>query len=159
MHAEPLPEHQWLNRLVGSWRSEASAQMGPNEPPIKLEGTESFRSVGGVWFIGEGTGQMPGGDPTQTIMSLGYDGRQGRYVGTFLGSMMHEIWIYVGSLDAARQKLVLDTTGPNFEQDGMAQYQDIIEFISDDHRTLSSQILDKEGVWQPFMTAHYYRTA
>ena len=38
----------------------------------------------------------------------------------------------------------------------MAKYQDIIEIVSDDHRTLSSQILT-DGKWHRFMTAHYRR--
>ena len=49
--------------------------------------------------------------------------------------------------------------GPNFSGYGtMVQYQDIIEFVSDDHRTLSSQMLGADGQWVPFMKAHYRRT-
>jgi hypothetical protein len=39
----------------------------------------------------------------------------------------------------------------------MAKYQDIIEFRSDDHRLLRSQVLQKDGTWNHFMTAHYRR--
>jgi hypothetical protein len=39
----------------------------------------------------------------------------------------------------------------------MAKYQDIMEFVSDDHRTLSSQMQNDDGTWNKFMTAHYYR--
>jgi len=39
----------------------------------------------------------------------------------------------------------------------MAKYQDIIEFVDDDHRILSSQVLGTDGQRQPFMKAHYRR--
>jgi uncharacterized protein DUF1579 len=39
----------------------------------------------------------------------------------------------------------------------MAKYHDIIEFVSDDHRTLSSQSLGHDGQWHPSMKAHYRR--
>jgi hypothetical protein len=54
---------------------------------------------------------------------------------------MTHLWPYNGTLDAAGKVLTLDSEGPSFSGDGtMAKYQDIIEFIGDDHRTLSSQI-------------------
>jgi Protein of unknown function (DUF1579) len=37
------------------------------------------------------------------------------------------------------------------------QYQDTIEFKSDDHRTLTARMLDDDGKWVQFMTADYRR--
>jgi hypothetical protein len=54
--------------------------------------------------------------------------------------------------------LTLDAEGPSFtDPKVMAKYQDIIEIISPDHRTLSSQLLGGDGQWHRFMTAHYRR--
>jgi hypothetical protein len=54
--------------------------------------------------------------------------------------------------------LTLDTEGPSFSGDGtMAKYQDTIEFIDDNYRTLRSQFLNADGSWQEFMIAHYRR--
>jgi hypothetical protein len=39
----------------------------------------------------------------------------------------------------------------------MAQYRDVIELKSDDHRVLTSHIRGDDGTWQAFMTAHYRR--
>ena len=62
------------------------------------------------------------------------------------------------SLDAGGNILTLDTVGPSFSGDGSsAKYQDIIEFKSADHRTLSSQVLGEDGKWRRFMTANYRR--
>ena len=39
----------------------------------------------------------------------------------------------------------------------MAKYQDVIAFVSDDHRTLTSRMLGPDGQWHQFMQAHYHR--
>jgi hypothetical protein len=39
----------------------------------------------------------------------------------------------------------------------MAKYQDIIEFITPDHRTLTSRMQSEDGAWHQFMFAHYRR--
>lgn len=154
----PQKEHQWLQRLVGEWTFEAECSMGPDQPPMKNTGKETVRSLGGLWTIGEGLGEMPGGGTCQSIMTLGYDPQTGRFVGTFIASVMTHLWTYNGALDAAEKVLTLDTEGPSFAGDGtMSKYQDIIEFVSDDHRTLSSQVLGPDGKWMPFMKAHYRR--
>jgi hypothetical protein len=158
MNPEPQAEHKWLERLVGEWTSEGECSMGPDQPPQKFRGTESVRSIGGLWTMGEGGGGMPDGKPSTTIMTLGYDPVQKRFIGTFIGSMMTHMWIYNGTLDAGGKVLTLDTEGPDFSGGpGMVKYQDIIEFVDDDHRILKSQLKDKDGKWSHFMTAHYYR--
>lgn len=40
----------------------------------------------------------------------------------------------------------------------MGKYRDVIELVSDDHRTLTSHVLGDDGTWRKFMTAHYRRT-
>ena len=158
MKSEPQVEHQWLQKLVGEWTSEAEMTMKPGEPLVKAEGTETVRSLGGLWTLAEGKGEMPGGGEATTIMTLGYDPKQQRYVGTWVGSMMTNMWIYNGSLDAAGNALTLNTEGPSMAGDGkMQRYQDVIEFKSDDHRILASQVLNDDGSWTRFMTAHYRR--
>jgi hypothetical protein len=132
--------------------------MGPDQPPIKTTGTELVRSLGGLWTIGEGEGEMPGGGTARTIMTLGFDPQTQRFVGTFIASMMTHLWPYSGTLDAAEKVLTLDSEGPSCIDPGStARYQDIIEFLSDDHRTLSSQFRGADGQWVHFMTAHYRR--
>jgi hypothetical protein len=157
---EPQKEHRWLQRLVGEWTMEAEMSMGPDQPPMTSRGQETVRSLGGLWTIGEGTSETPGGGTHESIMTLGYDPRTQRFVGTFVASVMTHLWPYSGTLDASGKVLTLDSEGPSFAGDGtMARYQDIIEFQSDDHRTLSSQFLGPDGQWVPFMKAHYRRTA
>ena len=158
MNVEPQSEHRWLEKLVGNWTYENEAVMATGEAPIKSTGTEVVRSLGGLWTIGEGQGAVPDGGIHKSIMTLGYDPAKQRFVGIFIGSMMSHLWIYDGKLDAAGKLLTLDSAGPNFTGDGLARYQDLIEFVDDNHRILGSQIQQADGTWNHFMTAHYYRT-
>jgi hypothetical protein len=158
MKSELQKEHQWLQKLVGEWTYEAEASMGPGQPPTKSTGTESVRSLGGLWVLAEGQGEMPGAGLATTVMSLGYDPQKKRYVGTWIGSMMTHLWLYNGTLNASERVLTLDTEGPDFAGEGrMAKYKDVIEFKSDDHRVLTSHTLGADGEWRGFMTAHYRR--
>jgi hypothetical protein len=156
--AKPQREHEWLHQLVGEWTSEMEASMVPGEPPVKHKGTESVRSIGGLWVQGEGQGDTPGGSKATMVLTLGYDPQKKRFIGTWFGSMMTLMWIYEGELDAAEKVLTLNTTGPSMAGDGgMAQYQDIIEIVSKDERLLRSQQQQLDGSWQHFMTARYKR--
>ena len=159
MKAEPRGEHRWLHKLVGEWTYEGEATMEPGKPPMKFQGTESVRSLGGLWTLAEGQGKMPDGSPATTIMTLGYDPQRRRFVGTFIGSMMTHLWVYDGTLNASEKTLTLHTEGPHMAVEGkIAKYKDVIEFKSDDHRLLSSHTLGEDGKWHEFMTAHYRRT-
>ena len=154
MQAEPQKQHQWLDKFIGAWTWESECNMGADQPPTKTIGTEVVRSLGGLWIIAEGVGGADGCSG-KTIMTLGFDPQNDRFVGTFIASMMTHLWPYNGSLNAAEKILTLDSEGPS--ENTIAKYQDIIEFISDDHRVLKSQILGDDGNWNHFMTAHYRR--
>jgi len=155
---EPQMEHHWLHKLIGEWTYENESVMAPGEPPVKFTGTETVRSLGGLWVLCEGQGSMPGGGTASLMFTLGYDTSRKRFVGTFIGSMMTNLWVYDGQLDAAGKVLTLDTEGPSFTAtDKLAKYKDIFEMKSDDHRVLTSNVQGDDGKWQCFMTANYYR--
>jgi Protein of unknown function (DUF1579) len=158
MQAEPRKEHQWLHKLVGEWTYEIEPSAEPGKPSEKWTGTESVRSIGGLWVLAEGQGQMPGGGSATMVTTLGFDPQRGRYVGTWIGSMMTFLWVYDGELDAAERVLTLNADGPDMSTEGkMAKYKDVIELVSDDHRVLTSHMLGDDGQWHQFMRADYRR--
>src|SRR5918999_1281570 len=108
--------------------------------------TGGVTALGVLWILAEGQGEMPGGAAATTVLTLGYDPQQQRYVGTWIGSMMTHLWVYNGVLDAAGRVLTLTAEGPHFTAEGtMAQYKDVIEFKSEDHRVLTSHMLGDDG--------------
>lgn len=154
MKAEVQKEHKWLDRLVGEWTVTSDASVAKDHP----EWSESARSLGGVWVVAEGRGEMPGGGAGTTIMTLGYDPKKQLYVGTFIGSMMDYLWVYEGVVDESGKTLTLDTVGPDFEGEGkIVRYQDIVSFTDNDHRELTSRVLGSDGQWKQVMSARYAR--
>lgn len=150
-------EHEWLQRLTGEWTWESMGKAGPDKPPEKFTGTESVRTLGDLWVVCEGSGEMPGGGISTTIMTLGYDPARELFVGTFIASMMTHLWLYEGRL-AAENRLELLCEGPSFSAEGgMSVYRDTIELLSGNERTLTSHVRGDDGSWQEFMSAHYRR--
>lgn len=158
MNAKPQKEHQWLQQLVGDWTYETEVTMGSDQPSEKATGTETVRSLGDLWILAEGQGEMPGCGEANTLMTLGYDPQKQRYVGTWVGSMMTYLWLYDGEMDASEKVLTLHSNGPAMTGDGkMAKYRDVIEFKNNNHRVMTSHVLGDDGQWQQFMTVNYRR--
>ena len=158
MNTEPEKGHHWLQKLVGEWTYEGEATMEPGKPAAKFNGTESVQPLGGLWIQANGKSEMPDCGTALMVMTLGFNPQTQRYVGTWIGSMMTHLWLYDGELDAAEKKLTLNSEGPAMgTPDKMAKFRDVIEIVSDDHRTLSSHTLGDDGEWHSFMRADYRR--
>lgn len=158
MGTKPVPEHQWLQKLVGEWRVQSEMNMGPDKPAMTSEGTESVKSVGGLWAFSEGESNMPDGSSMTLYATLGYDVSFKEYRGCWFASMSSHLWKQTGTLSADGKTMTLDCVGPHMEKDGeTANYRDVIEIIDADHRTLTSYGQDEKGEWQQFMKASYTR--
>jgi len=157
MMTDPQKEHLWLKKFIGAWTYESECNMGPDQPLAKFTGREVVRAVGDLWIVGESTGEMPGGGPATMLLTVGYDPAKNAYVGSWVGSMMSTLWTYTGNVDPAGRTLTLEATGPSMTGPGTATYQDINEFLADDHRLFTSRMRGDDGQWNTFMTAHYRR--
>lgn len=156
MKVEITPSHRWLEKLLGDWTGQSDTP-GPDGKPMPAW-TERVRTLHGVWVIAETEAVMPDGQKAATMMTLGYDSSRQRYVGSWVGSMMDHMWVYDGGLDETQKILTLDTEGPNCAAPGArALYQDIITFLDDDTRTLTSRQLQPDGSWQQIMIVEYRR--
>lgn len=157
MGTKPVPEHEWLDKLVGEWRVETEMTM-PDGSQATSKGTETVKNLGGLWAFGEGKGQMPDGSEMDYRVGLGYDVSFKEYRGFWLASASSHLWKYVGELSPDGKKMTLNCVGPNMEKDGeTANYRDVIEIIDDNHRTLTSFGEDENGNWIQFMKASYTR--
>ncbi|WAS90463.1 DUF1579 domain-containing protein [Nannocystis punicea] len=157
MKFEPQKEHQWLQQLVGEWTWETDASTDPECPAGATRGRETVRALGDLWIVAEGHGDLSGGGQGGTLMTLGYDPKKERFVGTWVGSMMPNLWVYEGSLDANKRILNLDSEGPAMTGEGRGKYRDVIELVADDRRTFSGHALQPDGTWRQLMRMHYRR--
>ncbi len=151
--AKPQAEHGFLEKLVGTW-DVTSSSMGNDET-----WTEVVRSLNGIWFVAEGNGEMPGGGgPATTVLTLGYDPARGKYVGSWIGSMMNYMWVYEGDVSDDGTTLNLYTTGPDFSEPGkIGEYREQIVFTDRDNRIFNSSVKQPDGTWKQFMEARYTR--
>lgn len=151
---QPRAEHAFLQKLVGRWRVSAE-EMTDGEDWI-----EEVRSLNGIWFLAEGRGNMPGGAPAVTLLTLGHDSRTGRYVGSWIGTMMEHMWVYDGEMSEDGSTLSLYTTGPSFADPSVTQaFREQIIFTGKDSRIFTSSAKQPDGGWQTFMRADYTRLA
>ena len=158
MKTEPQKEHRWLDQLLGEWTVTSDMPTEPGKDDGDLDWIERVRSLHGLWVVAEGEGEMPGGGAATTMMTLGYDPRRQRFVGTWVGSMMTHMWVYEGTLDESGKVLTLDCEGIDFETEGrMTRYQDIISIKDADHRQLTARMLAADGTWKHVMQADYRR--
>lgn len=158
MVAPPQKEHEWLQKLCGEWSSEATCAMGPDQPEQVMKGSESIKPLGKLWILCEGKGEMPGGGDAHMRLTLGYDPVKKKFVGSWVGSMMTNMWVYEGELDPSGKVLTLNTEGPSMCGGGdMVEYRETIEVKSNDHRVFSSSMKGPDGKWATFMTCHYRR--
>src|SRR5688572_9663025 len=104
--------------------------MGPDTPPVKTTATETARSIGGRWIIGEMKCEMPGMGPMTAVITIGYDAEKGKYHGSWIDTMHDHLWVYTGSVDATGKILTLEAEGPNMMNPaaGPMKYRDVIEF-------------------------------
>lgn len=157
MNTEPTKEHAWLKRYLGEWTYESECPAGPGGEMMKTTGQETVRAIGDLWIQGEGRGQVPGVDDATMILTVGFDPERGRFVGTWVGSMMSNLWVYEGWLEGD-DTLVLESTGPVWQQPGKtAKYRDITEFKGPDERAFRAMMLKEDGSWQELMSARYRR--
>ncbi|KQV68060.1 DUF1579 domain-containing protein [Rhizobium sp. Root1220] len=151
-HAKVLKEHEFLEELVGIWDVAAPGMTGQER------WTEIVRSLHGIWFVAEGSGQMPGGGTATTILTLGYSAEKGKYVGSWIGSMMDYMWVYEGDVSDGGKVLNLYTSGPDFDDaKKLTDYREQIILHDRDNRTFNSSARQPDGSWKQFMEAQYTR--
>jgi hypothetical protein len=149
--AAPAPEHAWLEKCVGEWETEGEVMVGPGQM-MKCKGTETVRGVGKFWIIAESNTTVME-MPMHGVLTLGYDPKVKKYVGTWVDSMTDYMWRYEGTVDEAGKKLTLNAEGPNPAAPGtMAKFKETMEITDKDHRVFTSSMQGEDGKWTTFVT-------
>ncbi len=154
-YAPPVPqvlvEHEWLQQYVGEWDVTSETRMEPGAEPTRMTSTESARSIGPLWVVGEGSADS-NGVAFSSVLTLGYDPEKESFVGTWIDSVTPYLWTFTGQLDDAKKVLTLDTEGPRWGVIGTrAKYRERHEFVDADHRTTASSIQNEDGSWFTFL--------
>jgi hypothetical protein len=156
IHPAPSAEHKWLERYLGDWTYSSECPDEKGGPPMKFEGQETFRKVGDLWVQGEGRGRMPGGGEAVMLTTIGFDPARGKFVGTWVGSMMSHLWNYEGWLEGD-DTLILEASGPVMgDPSRTTRYRDCARFERGT-RHFWSMMLQDDGAWKQIMSMEYKR--
>lgn len=151
--AQQQEEHKWLQQLVGEWDTRGVAEAGPDQPAFECEGTEKIRSIGGLWIVADGEINLMG-MTASTMLTLGYDPQQQKFIGAWVDSMMNHLWRYEGTLDDSGRKLTLLTEGPSYTAPGeTAQYKEVLELMNKNEKVWTSYLRSDDGEWVKFMSS------
>ena len=146
----PTPQHDWLQRFLGTWVSSGEVNCGADEP-MNLSGTETSRSLGGFWIhtqIESDNPQMP----YSQVCLVGYDSEKSKYIGTVVDSMSGHRWLSEGVIEGDGSILAMYTEGPfPFRPDPMSKFRDATEFKSEDHKIFTSSVQEADGSWTTIM--------
>ena len=154
---QPQKEHEWLQQFVGEWETEAECTIAPGQPPIKCEGVEKAEMLGGFWMTARGQSEMMG-MKISSVLTIGYDPEQEKYVGSWIDSMSSYLWHYAGSVDKSGKALTLLTEGPCHLRPGeVCKFKEVVEFKSADERVFTSSVQGEDGEWTTFVTVKYRR--
>lgn len=157
MGTKPVKEHEWLQKFVGDWNTTAEMMM-PDGSTSTSTGSETVKSLKGLWAYVEGQGEGPDGSTMEYRSGIGYDVSFKEYRGFWLADMSSHLWKYTGTLSEDGKTMTMACVGPDMEKDGeTANYRDVHEIIDENTRTMTSYGEMGEGNWQQFMKVTYTR--
>ncbi len=109
----PGSEHKQLEAMAGTWTTEATAWMGPDQPPVKTKGESQITSLLGGRFVREEHKSEFMGMPFVGTGLTGYDNLQKKYVTTWADTMSTSLLTLTGTYDAAKKSYSYEGTFPD----------------------------------------------
>ncbi len=119
---QPTPDHERILSGVGRWKVACKYHMQPGQPPLESEATETVEALGSFWTVSRFEGDIMG-QPFVGVTTLGYEPGQGRYVSTWVDTMMPHLWYMTGNFDGEGKVLELEGDGPSFGGEGTAPWR------------------------------------
>jgi len=105
---EPLPQHQQLQKGVGTWEGTLTMFM-PDTPVQAVACKEVVEPIGLFWTQSQFTSDFMG-MPFRGSACMGYDPYKERYVGTWIDSETTELAVMTGEMDLDGNTLVMRWT-------------------------------------------------
>jgi hypothetical protein len=131
----PGPEHQWLDPLVGSWKTDVT-WYAPPSPPAHLKGTTENRWIlGGRFLLSEGA-VGEGASIVEGMTIYGYDTRERRFSAVGLNNLNVRTSQLSGIYDPVERSFLL-TGKVNQEAGGFVVYRHVLKIYGPDRYTLS----------------------
>ena len=154
---EVTEQHRWLQQLVGEWDVVFASVGTPESESFRMESEEEVSAVGDMWIVSRSQAEFAG-EAYEAVMTLGYDHKEERIVGSWIDSMGSHMWIYDGTLDVEQGVLTLNASGPAmYDKERTANYRDTIRLVDAKHRVMRSEMQGEDGTWTEFMRTEFTR--
>jgi hypothetical protein len=133
----PGPEHEWLQKDVGTWDAAMKMWMDPKGQPMETKGTFTSRAFGGFWVEGEWKGDFMGQPFTGHDVS-GYDSGKKKYIGMWHDTSGPFFMYSEGNYDAKSRTLTMkgEMSDP-MHPSGTVKFTNKVVWKDDDHKTMT----------------------
>lgn len=154
--SKPTAGHELLKKFVGEWEVQSGMEGQPGQPAMTSKGLMKSRMLGDLWVISELDCDMSG-TRMNAVQTIGFNEDKGKYVGTWVDSVMNLMWIYEGFVEDNGAKLILEAEGPDFSTGKTTKFRDAYVFKSADLIESTSSMMTADGKWVTFMTGSMKR--
>ena len=138
----PGEPHALLSKLAGTWNTEGTFWMNPNQEPISSPGTAVNKEIlGGRYLETSYVGKFMGNDFKGQGL-LGYDNVSGRYFSTWIDSMSTGLFRAKGRATGGN-KIVFNSRTTCPMSGAKLNVREVITFIDKDHYSYESFNIDK----------------
>ncbi len=116
--SEPSKEHEFLERLVGTWNAKTRFWMAPDAPPIENAGVSTNEMIlGGRFLRSNFVGEMFG--PFEGVGVDGFDRLKQEYVSTWMDNKGTMIMNFEGQVQGNVRTLMSELVRPDGEKSTM----------------------------------------
>ena len=135
---QPTAEHRLLKDHAGTWKVACQFYMDPSQPPMEVEATERIDMIGEFWTVSRYESNMMGA-PFSGSATMGYEPSSGKFVSTWVDSMMPVLCTFSG-----KQK------GDTIHMEG--SFLSCMTNTVLEHRTTEKHISKNERIFEMFCT-------
>ena len=153
----PGAEHNDLLSAVGKWNVACTYYMDPSQPPMQTQAVETIEPCGGFWTVSRFESDF-GGMPFLGRCTMGYDPRAGKWIATWVDSMMPHMYVMEGNYDDAGKVLTMNSEGPAPGSGETTNYRSTWEKLDDGNRRFEMFVTLPE-VGEVKMFTHIYTRA
>ncbi len=90
-------------------------------------------------------------------MTLGYDPKSKKYIGTWVDSVGDYMWHYTGTVEDKKLTLMSEGPCPLKPPGTMAKFKETLELKDKDHKVFTSSLQEDDGSWIKMLTINYRR--
>ncbi|HEX6811692.1 MAG TPA: DUF1579 domain-containing protein [Planctomycetota bacterium] len=154
---QPGPEHKKFAASAGTWDAVLESVDHEGKPSKSKGVSEAKVTMGGLWLVEDFTADF-GGMPFQGHGVTGFDVSKGKYVTTWVDSMLTSFLVLEGNFD--KDGKILTMTGMGVGNDGQpAKYRNVFTWKSADSYVFEMFLTGKDGKEMPALKITYTRRA